>query len=265
MSTLFHRFKSWAPFRIDALGIVTILGADQTDLVVGRLARTGFTGLLPLLGAFRVADNSIVKPIPGFVLYNVSDGILANDITGWFARWLLCQDLTFTSSTLHISVEDNVSSRACDCLSELAAAGMTMGTLLIILILSSDWWGLANWAAMACSVIVRRLIIGQNLSSLDTASSKAVITSSELVKVFLTLPTGNAVTIKAPQGNHSRLSADVASSLQPTTVQRCPSNRLGCFRDPRRLSGDDFAIKSVVGCHCLVGIDDTSSATSWRQ
>lgn len=101
---LLTRFESWAPFRVDALGIVTILGADQMDLVLGRLAHTGFSTFLPLLGAYKAADNSIVKPIPGFTLYNVSDGVLATDINGWFARWLLCQDLTFTSTTLIMSI-----------------------------------------------------------------------------------------------------------------------------------------------------------------
>lgn len=43
----------WAPFRIDALGIVTILGAAEVDMVVGRLARHHFTGCLPLLCAFQ--------------------------------------------------------------------------------------------------------------------------------------------------------------------------------------------------------------------
>lgn len=176
------------------------------DLVLGRLAQTGFTSLLPLLGAFKIADDSIAKPIPGFVLYNVSDGILATDITGWFARWLLCQNVTFNSTTLTISVKINglckprhgwLSGRH---LLQYVAGIVTMGPLLVIFILTGDWWGFANWAAMAISVIVRRIVISQNLTALDIASSKADARSKEPVKVFLTLPTGNAVTIRVPRG-----------------------------------------------------------------
>lgn len=217
MSLLFAHLKHWAPFRIDALGIVTILGADQMDLVLGRLAQAGFSGLLPLLGAYKVADNSVVKPIPGFVLYNISDGILATDITGWFARWLLCQDLTFTSTTLVVSVKDNAAFRSrLDPLQQYITGIMAMCPLLIIIILTKDWWGFANWAAMAISVIVRRVIISQNVAALDLATSKSNIRANEPVKVLLSLPTGNVVTIKVPRGVvlHCLLTTPVPPSPQ---------------------------------------------------
>ena len=201
MFAILAHLKHWAPFHIDALGIVTILGADQMDLVLGRLAKAGFSGLLPLLGAYKIADNSIVKPISGFTLYNVSDGILATDVTGWFTRWLLCQDLTFTSSTLSISVNNDTVSKSWLCgLQQSITGSIAMFTLLLVAVLTDDWWGLANWAAMAISVVVRRAIIGQNLAALDLATSKSNIRANESVKVLLSLPTGNIVTIKVPRG-----------------------------------------------------------------
>ena len=193
--------KHWAPFRIDALGIVTLLGADQMDLVLGRLARTGFSNFLPLLGAYKIADNSVVKPIPGFILYNVTDGMLATDITGWFARWLLCQDLSYTSTTLIVSVKDRPAFRSgFDALYQYMTAILTMCPLLIVIILTTDWWGLANWVAMAISVVVRRFTIGQTLAALDIAACKSNIRANEPVKVLLTLPTGNLVVMKVPRG-----------------------------------------------------------------
>src|SRR5271156_582823 len=51
-SMLFHYLERWAPFRIDALGLVTLLGAERVDQVVGRLAHHRLTSCLPLLGAF---------------------------------------------------------------------------------------------------------------------------------------------------------------------------------------------------------------------
>ncbi|KAF8246157.1 hypothetical protein K440DRAFT_685659 [Wilcoxina mikolae CBS 423.85] len=81
--------ETWAPFRIDALGLVTMIGASEIDVAVVRLVRNRFTECLPLLGAYIFAGNNFTKPIPGFFLYNISDGIVATDMTGWFARWLL--------------------------------------------------------------------------------------------------------------------------------------------------------------------------------
>ena len=201
MFALFAHLKHWAPFHIDALGLVTILGADQMDLVLGRLAKPGFSSLLPLLGVYKIADNSIVKPLSGFTLYNISDGILATDVTGWFTRWLLCQDLTFTSSTLIISVNNDTASKSRLGRFQQSITGIiAMCALLLVVVLTNDWWGLANWAAMAISVIVRRAVIDQNLAALDLATSKSNIRANESVKVLLSLPTGNIITIKVPRG-----------------------------------------------------------------
>ena len=79
---IFHFLKTWAPFKMDALGIVTLLGADEMDAMVGRLVRTPYTNYLPLLGAYTVAGNSITKPLPGYAVYNITDGIKATDVAG---------------------------------------------------------------------------------------------------------------------------------------------------------------------------------------
>jgi hypothetical protein len=68
---LFTRIKEWAPFHIDALGLVTILGVTEVDYAVGRLVQSYFTDCLPLLGAYTIASNQVTEPIPGFVLYNI--------------------------------------------------------------------------------------------------------------------------------------------------------------------------------------------------
>jgi len=98
-----HFLKTWAPFRIDALGLVTLLGVDELNLAIGRLACNRVTEYLLLLGGYIIANDSFAKPIPGFLVYNISDGIMATDVAGWFSRWLICQDLTWSSTTLRIS------------------------------------------------------------------------------------------------------------------------------------------------------------------
>ena len=52
----------WQPFRIDAMGLVTILGADEMKMAVGRLVRSPITAWLPLLGAYTVANNQFTEP-----------------------------------------------------------------------------------------------------------------------------------------------------------------------------------------------------------
>lgn len=191
----------WAPFRIDALGIVTILGAAEVDMVVGRMARHRFTGCLPLLGAFQIASNSIVRQLPSFILYNVTDGILATDVTGWFSRWLLSQNVTFSSTVLYISVKQKPTTRFnASSIGNHVVGMVLMSSLLAMAILTGDRWGLVNVLAMLVSVIVRQVIIDQNLAALDIAATKSAKTSNEVVKTFLVLPTGAAVTIKASRG-----------------------------------------------------------------
>lgn len=93
---------------------------------------------------------------------------------------------------------------------------VAMCSLLIIILFTGDWWGLANWTAMAISVVVRRIMISQNLAALDLATSNANIRANEVVKVLLTLPTGNAITIKVRRGVvlHCLLTTPLPPSLQ---------------------------------------------------
>jgi hypothetical protein len=197
---LLYYLGNWAPFRIDALGIVTLLGAEQIDLAVGRLARNRFTGCLPVLAAFKIAGNDIVQPIPGFVLYNVTDGIMATDIVGWFSRWLQSQELTFSSTTLHISTKERPTKRLqLDALRTYALALFTMCPLLVLAILLGDGWGIANVISMIISIIVRH-IVEQNRGAIDRAALKAMNTSTDQVKILVTLPTGEVVSIKVSRG-----------------------------------------------------------------
>jgi hypothetical protein len=78
--------KTWSPFYLDALGLVTLLRAGQVNEAVGRLIQSPYVRHLPLAGAYTVACNAIVKPYPELALYNISDGIYATDLACWFCR-----------------------------------------------------------------------------------------------------------------------------------------------------------------------------------
>lgn len=60
------------------------------------------TNLYSLLAGHMITDNSIAKPIPGFVPYNVAENIINTDFSAWSTRWLLCQKLTLCSIALDI-------------------------------------------------------------------------------------------------------------------------------------------------------------------
>jgi hypothetical protein len=198
---LVSQLKNWAPFRLDALGLVTLLGAGELDIAIGRLVKNHFTEYLPLLGAYIIAGDNITKPIPGFTLYNITDGILASDVTGWFARWLMCQNLSSSSCT--ITIQTLQPQRFSNYRIEISSAIIGIAAILPILVfavLIEDWWGFANAVSMLLSVIVRRVVVGQLRSALDLATQKAINTSTDYIKTFWAMPGGTVVIIKAPRG-----------------------------------------------------------------
>ncbi|KAF2023978.1 hypothetical protein EK21DRAFT_79767 [Setomelanomma holmii] len=187
--------QSWAPLKIDALGIVTMLGAKQVDTWIGRLTYSYITDMLPLLGAFVIAGNSFTEPIPGFVLHNVTDGIVATDLAGWFTRWLLCQNISFSQTTISISLARRPRSRP-TFLIAYSLAVLSIVPVMALSVLGSDWWGFANTVAMAVSILVRKVVTELNRTALDVASDEAEATDLEEVKVFLTMSTGQGLIIR---------------------------------------------------------------------
>ncbi len=191
---LLSSIKSWAPFKIDALGLVTMLGAMELDTAIGRLVHSRYTEYVPLLAPHIIAGNSIIKPMAGFVLYNITDGMVATDLAGWFCRWLLNQKVAFNKTTVQIRVLPYSKSRILLFFSASILGLLTALCLLAMAIISSDWYGLANAISMIVSVIVRRLILSQNRLAVDRAAVEAE-QDNVIVKAFCTLPTGEAVTI----------------------------------------------------------------------
>ncbi|KAI4949128.1 hypothetical protein J4E91_005592 [Alternaria rosae] len=68
--------KNWSPFKIDALGMVMLLGADAIRKPIGRLVYSPFE-YLPLLPGHIFADNSSRRSggYPGLHLYDFRDSI----------------------------------------------------------------------------------------------------------------------------------------------------------------------------------------------
>jgi hypothetical protein len=93
-----QNMKLWSQnstFKIDALGLVTLLGAEEVNRSIDHLQqRRRYTEYLPLLAAFVVAGNHFTTEQPGFVIYNLTDGITSTELKGWFTRWLMSPTVT---------------------------------------------------------------------------------------------------------------------------------------------------------------------------
>ncbi|KAI1632879.1 hypothetical protein F4809DRAFT_61188 [Biscogniauxia mediterranea] len=188
----------WAPFQLDALGLVTLFGAREMNTSIGNLTRSWATEWLPVLGSYAVANNEIAQSEPGFVLYNVTDGVVATDVSIWFTRWLMSYPLTYTATMIRLRLDNKpmpTIRKACS----LLVGGLTCGLLFMFAILTADWWGIANVIALCLTVFTRQQMVGLLRSSIDNAVNDLEAEPGPNVKVFLTLPNGSAVTILGPR------------------------------------------------------------------
>ncbi|KAJ5112291.1 hypothetical protein N7532_000336 [Penicillium argentinense] len=167
-----ERLKSWAQgtgLRIDALGLVTLLGAEEMDRSIGRLMSSEYFDYLPLLGAFVVAGNRFTERKTGFTLYNITAGIVTHELAGWVSRWIQTQDLHKVRSKVTWEVVDRP--RRWKWIKFIVGFVMISlplhGILIAFTVLSADWWGFANVVAMIISVIVRCAQVSENQAGID--------------------------------------------------------------------------------------------------
>ncbi|KAF4770152.1 hypothetical protein HAV15_011604 [Penicillium sp. str.  len=159
--------------KIDALGLVTLLGAEEMDRSIGRLVPSIYLKYLPLLGAFVIAGNRFTTKKPGFVLYNISAGIMTTELAGWFSRWLQTQDFKQVRSivTWHITERPH---RWREFIVGFLLVGLPVhGMLIALTVLAADWWGFANVISMIISVAVRCIMVAQNQAGIDANIQKA--------------------------------------------------------------------------------------------
>ncbi|KAB8291329.1 hypothetical protein EYC80_010011 [Monilinia laxa] len=198
--------STWSPFRIDALGLVTLIGAEEVSKSIGRLVTSRYTKFLPVLGAYLIAGNQFMTSFPGYTIYNVSDSITTTCVSGWLTRWLNAQDLNSMSlSVFEWTCFQERRNRPWQNVSAGVIGLITMGGLFVIAILSSDGFGIANATAMAFSVLVRWYLVRENMEGLDQAVFKVCRGPSthyfdERVKLLITLANGKLVTFYAPRG-----------------------------------------------------------------
>jgi hypothetical protein len=163
--------ESWADttkLRIDALGIITMLGSEEINASIGRLVPSHYIEHLPLLGAFVIANDRFRTKTPGFTLYEMNHGFKTTELSGWLSRWLKAQNF----HQVHHKVEWTICKKGegqstHSKIVPLLIGSLLHGILLAAAILSQDWWGFANVMSMVVSVVVRGFVVSQNRLGID--------------------------------------------------------------------------------------------------
>ncbi|RDW87215.1 hypothetical protein BP5796_02909 [Coleophoma crateriformis] len=200
-----HTLMKWGPFRLDALGLVTLIGAEEVNQAVGSLVGSKYTVFLPLLGQYFITGNQFTESISGFTLYNLTDAITTTTIAGWFSRWLRSQDLKTSTTAFEWTVLSKDKQRREGKGLSLTLGSVIAGILLVLTTLIGDWWGISNSIALVVSVFVRWYLVQENNYGLDKSCEEACYRSNTpqmtyRVKVLVTLDDGKMVTIYAPRG-----------------------------------------------------------------
>ena len=198
-----NQVRDWAPFKIDALGIVTILGAGQVDQAVGRLSRNRFIDHLPFLALNVVAGDDINEPQPGYAVYNFSDAIMTSQLAPWFTRWLAAQEMMQCSSMIQIAYDsDDPSFSRWDNALSILISSVVLVSMVLFAGFTRDWWALVNAVSLIISVICRRLILHWLIHSIDMAVDTVPEhdPARTRVKCLVQFPDGKALTLFTTRG-----------------------------------------------------------------
>ena len=196
MEAPLKHLRSWSPFRLDALGLLTMLGADEMSREVGSLSANTLVSWMPLLGANVVPSNTFVDPLHGYTLYNISDAIQSTTLAGWFSRWLLAQQTSRHTSVFVWSVRSHPRGHGHQAL----AIGIIVNTCVVALpLLVGDYYGLASALCMNAGIIARAYLVRQNRDAIDRAANDTSVYSNDLVRTFIILANGKATTVIAPR------------------------------------------------------------------
>ena len=189
----------WSPFRLDALGLLTMLGGPEMSLAVGNLTFNRLTEFLPILGAYTVPSNDFTLPLSGFALFNITDSIMSTSFAGWFSRWLLAQDASANNSVFVWSVNHQTPRRRRVWLA--MAIGILMNCVITLVpFLLGDWYGFVSALCIDTSIFVRWYLVRQNRQALDhAATTEDTRRNPELVKTLCFLRDNKVVTVWAPR------------------------------------------------------------------
>ena len=156
----------WQPFQIDALGLVTLLGAEEVNAAVGRLVQSKWLEYLPLLGAYVIANQRFREKEASYHIYNITRGIHTTDMASWLSRWIKAQNFEQTRSFVRWTYQERKGSFKSE-LPAITLGVVGLGFLVAMTILSYDWYGFANAMSMASSVMVRYYMVKSLRARID--------------------------------------------------------------------------------------------------
>lgn len=193
--------KNWSPFKIDALGMVMLLGADAIRKSTGPLFYFPFE-YLPFLASHIFADNSVREPIPGFELYNVTEAFKATDLSAGLTRWLSCQKLSYNSTRLRIQAVHHVPGPQIEQRLGIGLAVVVNAFLINWPMLIEYWYGLAASFSLVALVVIRACILYDFRDSIDKAIKKLDDQETKKTedKLFVTSPNGKRLTVVTTTG-----------------------------------------------------------------
>jgi hypothetical protein len=195
-----HGLKAWSdkvPFKMDALGLVTLLGADEVSTAIGSLQRRRYTGALPLLAAFVLAGDRFTSFQPGFTLYSVTHNVTTTEISGWFTRWLTCQKVNNSTTMFEWKRRQTAPDLWRTRLIAMAISCSLVIPLIICTGLMGDWYGVANAGAIVVSIAARLYILGQQRLARDCHMKPGQVDNQNNEEVcFIIRPDGKMVTVR---------------------------------------------------------------------
>ena len=193
-----HGLKAWSdnvPFKMDALGLVTLLGADQVSTAIGSLQRRRYTGALPRLAAFVLAGDRFTSIEPGFTFYHVTNGYMSTAMAGWFTRWLTCQRINNSTTVFEWKRRQTAPDLWRTRIIAMAISCSLVMPLIVCTALMGDWYGVANAGAIVVSIAARLYILGQKRQARDRCIVDRYGDEKQIC--IITRPDGKMVTMRA--------------------------------------------------------------------
>ncbi|CAG7919583.1 unnamed protein product [Penicillium olsonii] len=188
----------WQPFRVDALGLITLLGAEEINNWVGRLVPSRWMEYMPLLAMYVIAGDRFRARSASYSLYNISSGIFTTECAPWFTRWIHCQN--FKRNRMIVSWEVSKMPQKRRLLDNSTAIFVSVcftGLLLIASILARDFYGTANASAIVISILARSCILHANRAAIDRDVLKAKAPKGP-EKLIIITPDANVITMFIP-------------------------------------------------------------------
>ena len=201
MSPPLNYAAQWSPFRLDALGLLTMLGGPEMSQAVGHLGFHRFTEYLPILGAYTVPSNDFTQPLSGFTLYNITDAIVSTSFSGWFSRWLIAQETPDNGAVFVWKVRCQSPCRRWKDILPAVTVGVLINCMMTVVpILLGDWYGMTTMISIIASILVRAYAVTENRQALDQAArAETPRKNGEVVKTLCFLADNRVITVYAPR------------------------------------------------------------------